>query len=518
MPYQLNRYNGQVLVTVDDGVTDKSATSLELVGKNFAGYGRIQNESFVYLLENFANSNPPTNPINGQIWYDSGEKRLKFFDSTIITTEPLKKWRTSAGTYTGISTPGTGLNPLNLVIGDLFFNTSTKQLYTYNGTDHVLIGPQAVANAGVTNLESISVTDTVPANHPIVKATVDAKVVFIVSKDTFTLASPAIPGFTHINQGVTLVDSTTGITTSDYRFWGTATDSDRLGGIDSDQYIQKTGAIFTALTAFPNAGITIGSSNNIKIYIDTTGGGVLGTIINQVSKTLSFKVTEDTVVKEPFRISGDNVIPGDTDTYNLGISSYRWNTVYVKNLYADTITGGVTGIASKSDSLKYARSSLTDKYSTATDESVANTIVARDSSANFAANIITGTATQARYADLAEKYDADAVYEPGTVVVFGGDKEITITDIEEDTRVAGVISTNPAYLMNVDSEGLAVALRGKVPCKVIGPVSKGDVLVSSNIPGYARRGNVLSPAASIVGKSLEDKFDRDLGTIMVVVS
>ena len=145
-------------------------------------------------------------------------------------------------------------------------------------------------------------------------------------------------------------------------------------------------------------------------------------------------------------------------------------------------------------------------------------IDARDVDGNFTANVITATVTQARYADLAEKYESDADYEPGTVVVFGGDKEITVTDLKEDARVAGVISTNPAYLMNVESEGLAVALRGKVPCKVVGPVEKGDILVSSSILGYAMAGNTASLPATIIGKSLENKVNDDFGTIMIVVT
>jgi hypothetical protein len=96
------------------------------------------------------------------------------------------------------------------------------------------------------------------------------------------------------------------------------------------------------------------------------------------------------------------------------------------------------------------------------------------------------TATSAKYADLAERYVADAVYEPGTVVVFGGNEEITVTEQFADVRVAGAISTDPAYLMNSASTGLPVALRGKVPTKLFGPVTRGDLLVTCDSrPGFA---------------------------------
>ena len=138
---------------------------------------------------------------------------------------------------------------------------------------------------------------------------------------------------------------------------------------------------------------------------------------------------------------------------------------------------------------------------------------------NVYAITFNGTATSAQYADLAEKYISDVDYEPGTVLEFGGDKEVTQTTEGNSTRIAGVVSTNPAYLMNSESTGIEVALRGRVPCKCIGPVKKGDVLISSNTPGYA----MASPsphtvsASQIVGKSLEHKTYDAEGIIEVVI-
>jgi hypothetical protein len=114
-----------------------------------------------------------------------------------------------------------------------------------------------------------------------------------------------------------------------------------------------------------------------------------------------------------------------------------------------------------------------------------------------------GLATQAQYADLAEKYLSDAEYMPGTVVVFGGTEEITVTNAFADVRVAGVVSTNPAYLMNAAASGLPVALRGRVPVRVLGAVSKGDLLVTSAQAGYAQSvGQNNSFGAAVFAKSL----------------
>ena len=125
---------------------------------------------------------------------------------------------------------------------------------------------------------------------------------------------------------------------------------------------------------------------------------------------------------------------------------------------------------------------------------------------------------QATYADLAEYYEGDQEYAPGSVVVFGGDKEVTTTKTINDTRVAGIVTTAPAYIMNSDQKGIKVciALAGRVPCKVVGRVKKGDLLTTSATPGHAVK--ALNPTlGAIIGKALEDKDTGDAGIIQVAV-
>ncbi len=133
-------------------------------------------------------------------------------------------------------------------------------------------------------------------------------------------------------------------------------------------------------------------------------------------------------------------------------------------------------------------------------------------------NTFYGVSTQAQYADLAENYQADASYEPGTVVIFGGEKEITTTSQFGDHRVAGVVSTNPAYLMNAAASGTPIALRGRVPVKVIGSVSKGDLLVTSEVAGHAISVNGdISFGIKIFAKSLENSADTGSKIIEAVI-
>jgi hypothetical protein len=127
---------------------------------------------------------------------------------------------------------------------------------------------------------------------------------------------------------------------------------------------------------------------------------------------------------------------------------------------------------------------------------------------------------QATYsADLAEYYEGDKEYEVGTVLVFGGDKEVTITGTQGDTRVAGVVSNTAAFVMYDACPGHKnlVALQGRVPCRVVGKIKKGDMLVTSKIPGVAIAGGNDIKVGTVVGKALVDYDNDHIGTIEIAV-
>jgi hypothetical protein len=165
------------------------------------------------------------------------------------------------------------------------------------------------------------------------------------------------------------------------------------------------------------------------------------------------------------------------------------------------------------------------RYITFVDDSTAgykrlnedSTLTYNPSSGTLSATIFSGVATTARYADLAEMYCADHSYEPGTVLSFGGDQEITISNTAGDTRVAGVVSTNPAHLMNSTLEcthAVALALTGRVPAHVTGTIRKGDMMISA--PGGRAQACATPAMGTVIGKALED-FDGETGTIEIVV-
>ena len=186
-------------------------------------------------------------------------------------------------------------------------------------------------------------------------------------------------------------------------------------------------------------------------------------------------------------------------------------TGYTNNTYSASATGHMT---------KSTGGWATGIFSTdATVESVAGTIVARDTDKNIFVNKMHGVATEAEYADLAENYVADKQYEVGTVLSLGGEFEVTESDRIMDSRVVGVVSENPAYLMNSYCTGefiATVALKGRVPVKVEGPVDKGDIIISSG------RGTGVSnnnPSfGSIIGKAVVSKTSEGTELIEVVIT
>jgi len=197
---------------------------------------------------------------------------------------------------------------------------------------------------------------------------------------------------------------------------------------------------------------------------------------------------------------------------------------FVMTQGAQTIAGVKTFSSTISGSIDGNAATITSQANSATitaaTANTANTIVLRDVNGNFSAGVMTGTATAARYADLAERYEADKEYKPGTVVIFGGDKEITQSSKYMDRRVAGVVSTNPAHLMNSeagnDKTHPPVALQGRVPCRVVGKIQKGDLLVTSSIPGVAIAAEDPK-MGSVIGKALENYNNDHIGMIEVVV-
>jgi hypothetical protein len=549
MAYQVDRFNGTFLVSVDDGTID-TTTDLRFVGKNYAGYGEVQNENFLHLLENFANTSAPPKVIAGQIWYDSGNKKLKFYDGS--------QFRTASGAEVGPTAPS------GLQAGDFWFDTSAEQLYAWNGIDFVLIGPETAPDLGASAVISQVVKDTLGNNHTIVKFNSGGDTITIVSKDAFTLNSVINPitGFSIIKKGVNLVNTngTTGVTATDHFYWGTASNAARLGGYLASDYIRTGEISFSQEISFSDSGFVLGDQNDIRFRVENGDEPV---IENRLGNTITMRIrVSDSDLRNVAIFTSAAILPGANNFFNIGSSTSRYANIYATTFlgnvtgnvtgdltgihtgnlkatdnstafdadtktfngaFSGTLTGNVIGsvtgtatnaltlnslvgelgavnnsialrdgsanitanrfigVTDKADRIKIdnAATDTDPSYRTAKTTATANSIAARDSSGNITANLFQGTATAAQYADLAEKYLADKEYEVGTVVVIGGDKEVTACKYGD--RAIGVVSANPAFMMNKDLEGgVYIALKGRVPVRVVGAVAKGQRLIASS--------------------------------------
>jgi hypothetical protein len=590
MAYQVDKFNGTFLTSVEDGTID-STTDLRFVGKNYAGYGEVQNENFLHLLENFANTTQPPKSVLGQIWYDSANKRLKFYNGS--------QFKVAGGAEVSVTAPS------GLAVGEFWWDSTAKQLYTYDGTQYILVGPEASPDLGTSSVVAQVVKDDLNNSHTILKLLAAGNCVAIVNNDAaFNLSTTVNPiaGFTSpniIKKGITLASTNiSGVSQSDYIYWGTSSNALRLGGVLAADYLQKGDVVFTGETSFRDPGFNLGDGNDLRIRVENSDEVIIENRLgNEI--TMRITVTDTTDERDVAVFDRTGIVPGRTNVYNLGASDTRWATVYATSfngniLANDTTTaynsatkvftgsltgnlvgtdstvlvnattkqigytaanlvgtltgnvsGNVTGTSSNATALdsklpattatintvaiRDASANITanrfigiaDKadqllvgatYRSSATTATANTIAARDASGDIYASLFQGTATAALYADLAEKYLADQEYEVGTVVAVGGIAEVTASSYGE--LAIGVVSANPAFMMNKDLEGgTYIALKGRVPVKVNGAVKKGDRLVAGD-RGCAQ---VAADRLDVFAVALESSDDAEVKLIEAVV-
>jgi len=245
--------------------------------------------------------------------------------------------------------------------------------------------------------------------------------------------------------------------------------------------ISVTGAGSTAVLNFS----TPGASTGTTYFMTATGTTPAATTVTTFG---TFDTANGTLIaKNLFTNTSDNTVIGNIQgNWKVGSGSIIDLNTYSAVLKASTITTDATD-----GGLGYIQGNW---------------------------SLVGASRLQATYADLAEYYEGDQDYEPGTILIFGGDKEVTTTGVINDTRLAGVVTTNPAYVMNSEQTGIKVciALAGRVPVKIVGRVKKGDMITTSATPGYAVKAN--SPTlGAVLGKALEDKDYGEAGVIEIAV-
>ena len=304
--------------------------------------------------------------------------------------------------------------------------------------------------------------------------------------------------------------------TQGYIVFGNGGSSNYIGRSGSNP-ITVTGAFAvtgaTQTAAITSSGTIIAATVNAATIGNTgaTHTGNLFTVSNTLPTAQTAVLTHG--ADNNFQLTSQNGVSTNTTGTEVARFGINYNTAGW-----DSFTQYIRGSASQNGyQVLWAANTAIVTVQSGSVIPVANSSTTLGSSSNWWSTIY-GTATHAQYADLAENYQADADYSPGTVVVFGGDEEITVTTISHDTRVAGVISTDPAYLMNASNNGLPVAFTGRVPCQVQGPVTKGQVLVTGTTAGVAQAiDNSQYVPGCVLGKALEAINTDTIETIEVVV-
>lgn len=355
MAYPITKTDSTTIATIADGTVNSSATSLTLIGKNYAGYGNFLNENFVKLLENFAYGSAPSNPQTGQLWYDTANKQLK-----ISTNGSANEWKPIASLTASTTTP-TSPSP---VIGDQWWDTVNSQLKIYSGTNEnpwVVIGPSYSTAGGQTGVVPATIS-----SKNVLELLVSGSVVGIISGETTPFAS-ALTGFATIYPGLNL---STGI--ANIRLTGDANNATKLSGLTSSQFLRSDindSTLFQlgvdslvvqsnlTLSATTTAANVYNSRNNsdLDFYITKSGAPIKVIGVNGTTATTTFanavtilgNVTANAAVSivgvatlQQGATVGNVIVPTATGTQSVGSISSRFGNVYanVANTYITNTT------------------------------------------------------------------------------------------------------------------------------------------------------------------------------------
>ena len=316
MAYIIRKTNGTTLGTILDGTVDTAQTSLTLVGRNYSNYGQIMTDNLVSLIENFAYDIEPSNPLSGQLWWDTTAKLLKVYTGTYFKI-------ISSATAQNSSTVGA---PSTVVPGDIWWDTYADQLYVYDGTTPYdiagwkLVGPTWSKVYGKSGAIWEQIIDTTSATHSIVSIYVDGTRTAIISRDSEFTPQTAITGFTTVKTGHNLHSSET--------FWGTANNASYLGGVIASNYLRTdiNNSTTGNLRIVNDSGITIGAGLDLSLSVS----GVNASIINNSTNGDINLVTNSTTY---LTINGTTgvVEVADDPTTSMGVATKN----YVDDSFVD---------------------------------------------------------------------------------------------------------------------------------------------------------------------------------------
>ena len=581
MAYTINLTDGTIFATIADGTVNTSS-SMTLVGKNYAGYGEFLDENFIHLLENGSNTTAPSAPLTGQLWWDKTNNLLKVYNGTTFktisaatasSTQPTSNvtgdlWYDTTNqqvkVYTGSSF---------IVVGPAFTsaegtagaipetvndNTATPHYVTslyVNNTRVAIVSKDANFTAAA---PTSTLFPTIYKGITVSNATGTTFAGNVTNTGSIVLTSGGVATGTITNTGANITGTlsasgnvtggniaTAGLVT----VTGNVTAANFIGNViaPTGGALSTTGNItggnlLTSGIASATGNLVTGGNVVAAGYATVTGNVTGGNIITAgaVSATGTMSATGNIQggnlrtaglvsatgnITSAANVAGTYFIGNGSQLtgLSLGVSVTKFvngtteGNIGVTNGDINFNVGGVSNVVVIDTSTLYANVVSVKSIAKTGTNAVGNI----GSSSNYF-NQVFATATTALYADVAERFHADEVLAPGTVVELGGVKEITRSTTDLSENVFGVISTKPAYTMNggagEDDTHPKVAMTGRVPVNVVGYVKKGDRLVSAGngLARAAKPGEIT--AFNVIGRALIDKPTPEQGTIEAIVT
>ena len=331
MAYTINLTDGTIFATIADG-TINTASSMILVGKNYAGYGEFLDENFVHLLENSSNTTPPGAPLTGQLWWDKSVGVMKVYNGSTFKVIS--------------STTASSSTPTSNVTGDLWFDTTNQQLKVYNGSTFILVGPASTSGQGTSGAIVTTVTDNLSVDHVVVQLYVQNTIVGIISKDATFTPQAAIGGFATIGPGLQL-----STTVSSALFRGTSTNSQLFNSLTSAQFLRSDENDTTTgtLGILTDSGMTVGVDQDAKISVTTATSQV--NIQNQTQDAnIAIRVNDGGTATTALLVEGSTSLVGVLGLTNLnanGVGNIGSATTYFNTVFAKATSAQYADVAER---------------------------------------------------------------------------------------------------------------------------------------------------------------------------
>jgi len=468
MSYLVNKTNGELIATLLDGQTNTSVTSITLIGKQVTGYGELQNENFLHILENFANSIDPSHPVAGQLWWNTVTNTMQVYTGSA--------WRPVTGFTTASSAPASP------VVGDQWWDTTNDQFKIYAGTEWATVGPAYSKLDSKTGALVENIYDTGAAKHSVIKLYHNNNVTAIISRDAEFTPNVAIDGFTSVSPGITFSSNV-----PDIKLYGTATNADTVNNLSTSQFMRSDESTGTTGTMSVEGQLNVGQNSEFNVTVDGLSQATIKS--NGLNKDLTVKTNVDGVMTTALLVHGSTglITVSAAPTDNLGIATKSYTDTGIASVRSELINyiasnvsvldGEISSLTSNQGNSDAAIAALDNSKAPKnspvfTGVPTAPTPLAGDASANIA--------TTAFVTSSISSFDTTKIYNSSTNVktntgnielTVSGTKVLTVTTagLTTSTQAQNDNSTNiatTAYVDRADKNYVLNSVRYQPTCYI----------------------------------------------------